>query len=168
MTSVTIHFNLNGARQTLSVDPTRTLLDVLRNDLGLTGPKEGCGQGDCGACVVVLNRQAVNACLVPVGQVAGSEILTVEGLSQNGQLHPLQEKFAEKWAFQCGFCTPGMLMSAYALLLNNPHPTDSEIRAAIAGNLCRCTSYQAVVAAIAEAAAVLAGGAHPQEVTDER
>jgi carbon-monoxide dehydrogenase small subunit len=125
-------------------------MDVLRTELGLTGVKEGCGQGDCGACVVIMNQRAVNSCLVLVGQIEDCEILTVEGLAQQGRLHPLQQKFAEKWAFQCGFCTPGMLMSAYALLIQNPDPSEQEIREAIAGNLCRCTNYHKVVEAVQE------------------
>jgi aerobic carbon-monoxide dehydrogenase small subunit len=155
MTLQTISFTLNSRPCQVTVDPTRTLLDVLRNVLGLTGSKEGCGQGDCGACVVLLNGRAVNACLVLAAQVDGCQVLTVEGLAVNGDLHLLQRKFAEKWAFQCGFCTPGMLMSAYALLLENQDPDEAEIRSAVAGNLCRCTSYQMVVEAVKETAQIL-------------
>lgn len=152
MDEIEICLTVNGVLHTVQTEPCRTLLEVLRNRLGLTGAKEGCGAGDCGACVVLMDHQAVNACLVLAAQANGAEILTVEGLAQEGKLHPLQHYFAEKWALQCGFCTPGMLMSCYALLLRNPHPTPDEIRAAIAGNLCRCGSYPGVVEAVLAAA----------------
>lgn len=146
--SLTIHFTLNGKPVAIATAPNRRLIDLLREDLGLTGTKEGCGIGECGACTVLLNGQAVNSCLILAGQVDGAEILTIEGLAQNGQLHPLQENFIRYGAVQCGFCTPGILMSAYALLLENPHPTEDEIKEAIAGNLCRCTGYKQIVEAI--------------------
>ena len=145
MNEIEIHLTVNGIPRTIHSEPGLTLLEILRDMLGLTGTKEGCGAGDCGACVVVMDGQAVNACLVLAGQAEGTQIITVEGLAQNGNLHPLQTYFAEKWALQCGFCTPGMLMSCYALLLNNPNPTQEEIRDAISGNLCRCGTYQSVV-----------------------
>ena len=152
MVEIEIHLTVNGVPRTIQAEPCRTLLEILRDELDLTGAKEGCGAGDCGACVVLMDGQAVNACLVLVAQAEGAEILTVEGLAQDGRLHPLQRYFAEKWALQCGFCTPGMLMSCYALLLNNPKPNQDEIREAIAGNLCRCGSYHGVVEAVLAAA----------------
>jgi aerobic carbon-monoxide dehydrogenase small subunit len=148
MVEIEIHLTVNGVRRTVQAEPCRTLLEILRDELNLTGTKEGCGAGDCGACVVLMDGQAVNACLVLAAQVEGVKITTVEGLAQDDILHPLQHYFAEKWAFQCGFCTPGMLMSCYALLLNNPHPSQDEILDAIAGNLCRCGCYQSVVEAV--------------------
>lgn len=152
MVEIEIHLTVNRVPRTVQAEPCRTLLEILRDELDLTGAKEGCGAGDCGACVVLMDGQAVNACLVLVAQAEGAEILTVEGLAQDGRLHPLQRYFAEKWSLQCGFCTPGMLMSCYALLLNNPTPNQDEIREAIAGNLCRCGSYHGVVEAVLAAA----------------
>lgn len=152
---VTIHLTINGTPRALSVDPCKTLLRLLREDCGLLSVKQGCGQGDCGTCVVVLDGQAVNSCLVLAAQADSAEIVTLEGLAQDGVLHPLQRQFVEKWAFQCGFCTAGMLMSAYALLLRNPHPTAEEVRTAIEGNLCRCTSYRTIIEAVLAATADL-------------
>jgi carbon-monoxide dehydrogenase small subunit len=149
--SLTIHFILNGKAVSIATAPNRRLIDLLREDFGLTGTKEGCGIGECGACTVLLNGKAVNSCLILAGQADGAEILTIEGLAQQGQLHPLQENFIRHGAVQCGFCTPGMIMSAYALLLENPSPTEADIKEAIAGNLCRCTGYKQIVTAIAEA-----------------
>jgi carbon-monoxide dehydrogenase small subunit len=131
------------------------LLNVLREDLGLTGAKDGCSQGDCGACVVLLDGRVVNSCMVLAPQVQGREVMTVEGLAGEDGLHPLQRAFGETWAFQCGFCTPGMLMSCHALLLSNEDPSREEIITAISGNFCRCTGYQAVVKAVQQAAAEL-------------
>lgn len=145
---VELQLTVNRVSHQLLVEPGCTLLEVLRDELGLTGAKEGCGAGDCGACVVLMDGQAVNSCLVLAAQAEGAVILTVEGLMQDGNLHPLQKYFSEKWAFQCGFCTPGMLISCYALLLSNPNPSSQEIRDAISGNLCRCGSYQSVVEAV--------------------
>jgi carbon-monoxide dehydrogenase small subunit len=162
MEEIEIHLTVNNLPHALRVEPCVTLLDVLREKLGLTGSKLACGEGDCGACVVIMDGQAVNSCLILAAQAEGSEIITVEGLAHDGKLHPLQHNFAEKWAFQCGFCTPGMLMSCYALLLHNPNPTAEEIRQAIAGNLCRCGSYQGVVEA------VLATAEMKQEVSHGR
>jgi carbon-monoxide dehydrogenase small subunit len=125
-----------------------TLLDVLRGQLGLTGTKKGCGAGDCGACTVIMNGKAIFSCLTPVLQAAEREIVTVEGLAQGGRLHPLQEAFIESGAVQCGFCTPGMLLSAKALLDQNPTPTREEVRMSISGNLCRCTGYKKIIDAI--------------------
>jgi carbon-monoxide dehydrogenase small subunit len=148
MPEIELHLTVNGQPRIILVEPCSTLLDVLRDKLELTGTKQACGAGDCGACVVVMDGQAVNSCLVLAAQAEGTEIITVEGLALDGVLHPLQRHFAEKWALQCGFCTPGMLLSCYALLLHNPHPTPDEIRRTIAGNLCRCGTYQSVVEAV--------------------
>jgi carbon-monoxide dehydrogenase small subunit len=148
MAEIELRLAVNGITHTLEVEACRTLLDVLRNELNLTGTKEGCGAGDCGACVVLMDGQAVNACLVLAAQAEGTNIITVEGLARDSKLHPLQQFFAEKWALQCGYCTPGMLMSCYALLLRNPRPTPAEIQQAISGNLCRCGTYQSVVEAV--------------------
>ena len=148
MTEMEIHLTVNRSSYTVIAEPCSTLLEVLRNQLNLTGTKEGCGAGDCGACVVIMDGLAVNACLVLAAQAEGKQIITVEGLAQGNQLHPLQQQFAEKWAMQCGFCTPGMLLSCYALLLNNPNPSVEEIREAISGNLCRCGTYQSVIEAV--------------------
>jgi len=152
MSDIELHLVVNGAPCTVQAEPCLTLLEILRDKLGLTGTKEGCGAGDCGACVVLMDGQAVNACLVLAAQAQGAHIITVEGLAQEGNLHPLQQAFVDKWALQCGFCTPGMLMSCYALLLGNPDPSPEEIREAIAGNLCRCGTYQSVVEAVLSAA----------------
>lgn len=149
---------VNGTIHQVKTDPCRMLLSVLREDLGLTGAKEGCGQGDCGSCVVVLNGRAVNSCLVYAGQADEAEIVTIEGLAEGDVLHPLQQSFIDRWAFQCGFCTPGMLMTAYGFLLETLHPEADEVRKAIAGNLCRCTNYANVVEAVVAAAT---GGSRP-------
>jgi carbon-monoxide dehydrogenase small subunit len=152
MTDIEIKFNVNGIPKTIKTTPYRTLLQVLRDDLGLTGTKDGCSQGDCGACVVVMDKQAVNSCLILAPQADGTEVITVEGLAPDGELSHLQKAYAEKWGLQCGFCTPGMLMSSYALLLRNPEPTSDEIRRAIAGNLCRCTGYAPIIDSVQHAA----------------
>lgn len=147
-----ISFILNGLSVELAVDPGARLVDVLREELDLTGTKEGCGQGECGACTVLLDGQAVNSCLVLVGQIRGRNLVTIEGLAKNGELDPLQEAFIAEGAVQCGYCTPGMLLSAKALLVQNPLPSEQEIKEAIAGNLCRCTGYVKIVKAIQTAA----------------
>lgn len=147
-----VSFVLNGEPVSVEAPAGVTLLSLLRDTLGLTGTKCGCGAGECGACTVVVNRKAVCACLVLAGQVEGAEVLTVEGLAREGVLSPLQRAFMDCHAVQCGFCTPGMLMSAFALLLENPDPTEAEIRRAISGNLCRCTGYDGIVEAIRLAA----------------
>ena len=144
----TISFRLNGRAYTVEADPCDRMLDILRNDLALRGTKEGCGVGECGACTVVLDGEAVTSCLVLAGQMEGAEIMTVEGLSETEIGSILQRCFVENGAVQCGFCTPGMLMSAYALLLHNASPTREEIKEAIAGNLCRCTGYLPIVNSI--------------------
>jgi aerobic-type carbon monoxide dehydrogenase small subunit (CoxS/CutS family) len=147
-----VTLSINGHSATVMTSPNRTLLSILREDLGLTGTKEGCSHGDCGACIVVMNGMAVNSCLVLATQTQGADILTIEGLAENGSLHVLQQSFIEAGAIQCGYCTPGMIMSSYALLKSNPNPTVSEIRTAISGNLCRCTGYEAIIQAITLAA----------------
>ncbi|NWF49446.1 MAG: (2Fe-2S)-binding protein [Ignavibacteriaceae bacterium] len=147
---IKVSFILNGLQVTVETEAHRRLLDLLRDDLNLTGTKEGCAIGECGACTVVMNKLAVNSCLVLAGQIDGAEIITIEGLMKNGALHSLQQKFIEKGAVQCGFCTPGMIMSAYALLLSNKNPDEEEIKEAIAGNLCRCTGYKQIIEAIAD------------------
>ncbi|SMB91881.1 2Fe-2S iron-sulfur cluster binding domain-containing protein [Thermanaeromonas toyohensis ToBE] len=139
---------VNGQRVTATVDPGLTLLRFLRENLRLTGTKEGCGQGECGACTVLVNNQAVNSCLIPVVAVDGCEVVTIEGLARDGELDPLQQAFIDEGAIQCGFCTPGAIMSAKALLLSNPKPTEEEIREALSGNLCRCTGYQKIIRAV--------------------
>jgi len=133
--------------------PGRRLVNVLREDLGLTGTKVGCEQGECGACTVLMDGRAVNACLILMSQVEGRDVLTIEALEQNRRLHPLQEAFVSAGAVQCGFCTPGFLMSAYSLLLRNPSPTRDEIIEAVSGNLCRCTGYSKIIEAVERAAA---------------
>lgn len=154
----TIQFTLNGKPVTLEVDPQRTLLWVLRSDLTLTGAKFGCGEGLCGACTVLVDDQAVPSCQMSVAEAAGREIKTIEGLAQNGELHPIQEAFVAQDALQCGFCTPGMILKAYSLLTANPHPTRAEIVAGMDDNLCRCGAHQRIVRAVENAAAVLKGG----------
>jgi aerobic carbon-monoxide dehydrogenase small subunit len=147
-----IQLTVNGESVEAAVEPNRTLLQFLREDLGFTGTKHGCGLGDCGACTVILNGKPVNSCLVLAVQAAGGEVLTIEGLAEDGVLHPIQQAFVDNGAIQCGFCTPGMILSAKALLDATPKPTELEIRTAISGNLCRCTGYQKIVQAIQEAA----------------
>jgi carbon-monoxide dehydrogenase small subunit len=142
---------VNGQIHQVSVEPNRTLLDVLRYDLRLTGTKEGCSTGNCGSCTVLLDGKAVNSCIVLAVEAEGKEITTVEGLAHQGKLHPLQQAFIDEGAVQCGFCTPGTILSAKALLDSNPHPTAEQIRMAIAGNICRCTGYDKIVRAILRA-----------------
>jgi carbon-monoxide dehydrogenase small subunit len=147
-----IRFRLNHNNITTVVEPNMRLLDLLRNKFNLTGTKEGCSIGECGACTVIMNGKAVNSCLVLAGQCEGANIITIEGIEKEGKLHPLQENFLKSGAVQCGFCTPGMIMSAYALLLENPNPTEEEIKEAIAGNLCRCTGYKQIIDAVEKSA----------------
>jgi carbon-monoxide dehydrogenase small subunit len=150
---VMIQLSVNGILYKCEVaDPTRTLLQVIREDLGLTGTKSGCERGECGACTVLVDGLAINSCLMPAIEAEGKEILTIEGLARDGQLHPLQEKFIELGAIQCGFCSPGMIMTAKTLLERNPKPTEEEVRREIAGNYCRCTGYDKIVEAILSAA----------------
>lgn len=147
-----VGFNLNGKPIEISVEGRRTLLEVLREDFALTGTKEGCAEGECGACTVLLDGTAVLACLTLVGDAQGRSVTTVEGLRRGDVLHPVQEAFIEQGAIQCGYCTPGMLLSAKALLDRNDNPSRSEIQTAIGGNLCRCTGYQKIIAAVEVAA----------------
>ena len=161
-TPVTRTVKLNGRRTVLSAPPGRRLLDLLRLDLGLTGAKEGCGEGECGACTVLLDRDPVASCLVPFGQLRdGAEILTIEGVSRTRLGQTIQKAYADAGAVQCGFCIPGMVVASYALLLRDPSPTEAAIRTAIAGNLCRCTGYKKIVAAIRLAATRNAKQAKP-------
>ena len=148
----TIHLIVNGEDRDVCVPPMKRLLDVLREDLHLTGTKEGCGEGECGSCSVRVNGELVNSCLVPVLQAAGAAIETVEGLARNGELHPLQQAFLHCGGAQCGICTPGMLMAAKHLLAHNPHPDLAEIREGLAGNLCRCTGFIRIFESVVSAA----------------
>jgi aerobic-type carbon monoxide dehydrogenase small subunit (CoxS/CutS family) len=158
MSNVT-SLHVNGAAHACDADASRPLLSVLRDDLGLTGTKYGCGEGQCGACTVLVDGVPVRSCLTPVGTVGPQKITTVEGLARDGKLHALQEAFLEIGALQCGYCTSGMLMSGVALLAKNPRPTDDEIVRFMDGNLCRCGIYPRIVAAIKQAAAATNGGA---------
>jgi aerobic carbon-monoxide dehydrogenase small subunit len=153
----TIHLSVNGVDSTVAVPPMKRLLDVLREDLHLTGTKEGCGEGECGSCSVRMNGELVNSCLVPVLQVEGASIETVEGLACDGVLHPLQKAFMHCGGSQCGICTPGMLMAAKHLLARNPHPSMAEIREGLAGNLCRCTGFIRIFESVLSAATGITG-----------
>ncbi|MFA6221100.1 MAG: (2Fe-2S)-binding protein [Desulfomonilaceae bacterium] len=153
----TIQLTINGEPVEAAVSTNQTLVQFLREDMGLTGTKHGCGLGDCGACTVLMDGKAVNSCLVLAIQADRTAIMTIEGLAENGNLHPLQQAFVDKGAIQCGFCTPGMILSAKALLDEKPNPSELEIRTAISGNLCRCTGYQKIVQAVDEAAKVIRG-----------
>lgn len=148
-----LEFTVNGKNVSLEAPPDRRLLDILREDLGLTGTKEGCGEGECGACTVLLNRRAVHSCLTVAAQLSGKEVVTIEGLSDCGEMSDLQRAFVEETAIQCGYCTTGMVMSARALLYENPNPTEEEIRIALAGNICRCSGYTQIIRAVKRAAA---------------
>ena len=158
MGKVKIEFRVNGIQRTVETYPMSRLLDVLRDEIGLAGTKEGCGEGECGACAVLVDGELVNSCLIPMLQAAGCEILTVEGLAENGRLHPLQEAFVEAGGAQCGICTPGMIMASYYLLERCPSPTEEEVREGLAGNLCRCTGYQKIFDAVRQAGKAMAGG----------
>jgi carbon-monoxide dehydrogenase small subunit len=147
-----IRFAVNGREVSVETDAETRLLDILREDLHLTGTKEGCGEGECGACTVLVDGLPVNSCLIPAPQVEGRDVLTIEGLAEGNHLHPLQAAFVEQGAVQCGFCTPGFVLSAYALLRSNSSPTDEEILTALEGNLCRCTGYGKIVSAVRSAA----------------
>jgi len=151
MTVQTLTMTLNGEEVTVQVKPSAMLVEVLRDQLELTGTKVACGEGECGACTVLLDGVPVNSCLVPALKAQGREVMTVEGLAPLGELHPLQKAFVEHGAVQCGYCTPGMLMSAKALLDHKSNPTEDEVRLAISGNLCRCTGYAKIVEAILDA-----------------
>ncbi|WP_326910316.1 (2Fe-2S)-binding protein [Sedimentibacter sp. MB31-C6] len=143
-----LKLKVNYKNVKINIDPTKRLIDFLREDLNLTGVKEGCSEGECGACTIILNEEAVTSCTILAGQVDGCEIITIEGLEQSGELDVIQKSFIENGAIQCGFCTPGMILSCKALLLKNPNPTEDEIKRAIEGNLCRCTGYNKIVKAV--------------------
>ena len=147
-----VKFVLNGELVGPDLDPSRRLIDILREDFFLTGAKEGCGEGECGSCTVLMDGLPVHSCLVLAGQVEGHEVLTVEGLAKNGELDLLQNAFVENNAVHCGFCTPGMIMSAKGLLMKNPDPSEAEIREALSGNICRCSDYRQIVMAVKDAA----------------
>jgi len=149
----TVSFVLNGNRMEMEIEPEWTLLHLLREELEMTGSKSGCESGECGACTVIVNGKAVNSCLFPAPEIEGANVMTIEGMAKpSGELHPLQIAFMEKGAVQCGYCTPGMIMSAKALLDENPNPNEEEIRHALAGNMCRCTGYVQIVDAVKAAA----------------
>jgi carbon-monoxide dehydrogenase small subunit len=150
--AISLTLSVNGAPRTVTAHPFARLLDVIRDQLGLTGTKEGCGEGECGACAVLLDGRVVNSCLVPAVQAQGAELVTVEGLARDGELSPLQAAFLKHNAAQCGFCTPGMLVAATDLLRRCPAPGDAEARAGLSGNLCRCTGYVKIIDAVREAA----------------
>jgi carbon-monoxide dehydrogenase small subunit len=153
-----IQIKVNGRDNEIEVDPWRTLLEVLRDQLNLTGTKQSCAEGHCGACTVFVDGEAVNACLMLALEAHGSDIMTIEGLAKGGKLHPIQEAFVDYGAVQCGFCTPGMIMTAHQLLQDNAEPSEDEIRHGLEGNLCRCTGYQNIVRAVQSAAAEMRGG----------
>jgi carbon-monoxide dehydrogenase small subunit len=148
---VAINFTVNGRPREIVAYPMERLLDVLREGFRLTGTKEGCGEGECGACSVLIDGALVNSCLVPVLQVEGAEVKTIEGVASGDQLHRVQEAFLERGGAQCGICTPGMILAAVSLLERNPHPTDADIRAGLAGNLCRCTGYTKIFESVVRA-----------------
>lgn len=151
-----IRFKLNGEDMEEYVQDNLTMVDFLRKQMHLPGTKRGCEEGECGACTILLDGDAVDSCMMLAAEADGHEVVTIEGVMRNGVLHPLQKEFIDRWALQCGFCTPGMIMSALSLLNENPHPTEQEIRDGIAGNLCRCTGYAKIVEAIDAAAKVMA------------
>jgi carbon-monoxide dehydrogenase small subunit len=160
-----LEITVNGRREAVAVEPSRTLLDLLRVDLGLTGTKQGCGEGDCGTCAVLLDGEPVNACLVLALEAAGHEVTTIEGIGEGAALDPVQQAFVEVGAVQCGYCTPGMVLVTHALLARDPAPSEATVRASLAGNLCRCTGYQKIVDGVLLAAERLrsagAGGGRP-------
>ncbi|MBT4319836.1 (2Fe-2S)-binding protein [Candidatus Bathyarchaeota archaeon] len=145
---VAVNFKINGRDRTAHVEPRTSLLDVIREDLGLIGTKEGCGKGECGACTLIMDGDAVPSCLILAAGVEGKEIITIEGIGENGRLHPLQEAFVRYHASQCGFCSPGMILTAKAFLNRNPNPSEAEVRDVMMSNLCRCTGYEKIVEAI--------------------
>jgi aerobic-type carbon monoxide dehydrogenase small subunit (CoxS/CutS family) len=154
----TIRFELNGKNTEILVDPTNTLLWVLRNQLGLTGTKYGCGMGFCGSCTVLIDNEAVRSCTLPIGDVAGKKIVTIEGLEKDGKLHPVQKAFAEHDALQCGYCTPGMIMNATGFLIKNPDPTRKDIINGMEDNYCRCGAHVRIIKAVETAAKEMRGG----------
>lgn len=147
-----INLKVNSKEYTFDILEYETLLEVLRDRLGLLGTKEGCGKGECGACTVVMDGKAITSCILLASHANNKEIVTIEGLEKNGELHPIQQAFVDEGAVQCGFCTPGMIMSSYALLKENSSPSEEEIKTALEGNLCRCTGYQKIISAVKEAA----------------
>ena len=159
MAKLHVSTTINGEPMEFLCEPNQSMLDVLRDTLGLTGSKEGCGSGDCGACSVTLDGRLVCSCLMLAAEAEGMEVRTIEGMAEGGQLHPLQQKFLELAALQCGICTPGVLVAAKSLLERNPDPTETEVRFGLAGNLCRCTGYDKIVRAVLETAADLRGAA---------
>jgi len=154
----TVRFTANGKARTVNTDPERPLLEVLREDLGITGPKYGCGEGQCRACTVLIDGKATVSCVLPVRAAEGKKIVTIEGLAASGDLHPVQQAFLDQSAMQCGYCVPGMILTAAALLERTPRPTDAEIIEGMNGNLCRCNGYPQIVAAIHRAAELKANG----------
>ena len=152
MDNIVVNVTVNGQSYRIETRPNQTLLYLLREELGLTGAKDGCSEGECGACTVLMDGEPVNACLVLAGQANDREVLTIEGLAQNGELHPVQRSFVETAAVQCGFCTPGLIMASVALIDHTPHPSPDDIRVALSGNLCRCTGYTKIVEAVQRAA----------------
>jgi aerobic-type carbon monoxide dehydrogenase small subunit (CoxS/CutS family) len=159
MSTIQVNMSVNGLTTSIVTEASRTLLEVLRDELHLTGAKDACGgEGECGACTVLLNGVPVNSCMVMIGQMEGCEVMTIEGLSEENKPDPIQTAFIEEGAIQCGYCTPGMVMASKALLDQNPNPDDEQIRTALAGNLCRCTGYTKIIAAIHRAAKDLKNG----------
>lgn len=156
-----IDLDVNGSRHSVDIDPSQTLLDVLRDELGLTGTKYGCGEGRCGACMVLVGSHAVASCTVPAQSAAGAKITTIEGLEHDGHLHPVQQAFLDEQALQCAYCTPGMIMAGVALLRANPQPTAGEIAQGLETNVCRCGTYPRIVAAVRRAAAAGGGESRP-------
>jgi len=154
----TLRFTLNGKRTEVLIDPTQNLLWVLRNHLGLTGTKYGCGMGFCGACTILIDNEPVRSCMLPVGDIAGKKVVTIEGLEKKGKLHPVQKAFVEHDALQCGYCTPGMILTAVGLLIKNPSPTRQEIVEELEDNLCRCGSHIRIIDAVETAAKIMKGG----------
>jgi aerobic-type carbon monoxide dehydrogenase small subunit (CoxS/CutS family) len=157
--NASISFELNGRPVRIETDPNRRLLWVLRADLGLTGAKYGCGNGACGACTVLVDGVAVRSCLATIDEVKDRKVITIEGLAQDGKLHPVQQAFLDQDALQCGFCTPGMILNAYSLLLANPSPTEADVIEGMDGNLCRCGAHPRIVRAVLAAAETMKGGA---------
>ncbi len=154
----TIRFNLNGKKTEITADPNQTLLWVLRNQLGLTGTKFGCGSGFCGACTVLINREPTRSCMLPAGDISGKEVITIEGFARNGKLHPLQKAFIDHDALQCGYCTPGMIMTAAGMLMKNPSVTRQQIIDGLEENLCRCGAHTRIIDAVETAAKEMKGG----------
>jgi aerobic-type carbon monoxide dehydrogenase small subunit (CoxS/CutS family) len=154
----TTQLQINGVKRPVEADRERTLLSVLRDDLDLTGSKYGCGEGRCGACTVLIDGKAVRSCVTNLGECAGKQVTTIEGLERDGKLHPLQEAFLAADALQCGYCTPGMIMSSVALLSKTPEPTPQEVARSLEGNICRCGTYERIVGAVCKAAGALKGG----------